>query len=95
MTVLALDTGGLRSLSGLLTEPSLQQAATFLADLVNPGVMEPPGEFDSDKVGGYFDEEGNRISKEEWRKLGRRKAEKEIEGKEIEDGTRCDGQARR
>jgi hypothetical protein len=24
----------------------------------------------------YYDEEGNRISKEEWRELGRRKAEK-------------------
>lgn len=95
MTTLALETGGLRSLSGLFTEPALRQAATFLTDLVKPDVLGPPDEFDPDKVGGYYDEEGKRISKEEWRKLGRRKAEKEIEGKEIEDGARCDGQARR
>ena len=29
----------------------------------------------------YFDEEGNRISKEEWRELGRRKAERRRRGK--------------
>ena len=55
-TALALDTDGLRGISGLPTEPALRQAATFLADLVKPGVPGPPGEFDSYKVGGYFDD---------------------------------------
>jgi hypothetical protein len=50
-----LDTDGLRKISGLPTEPVLRQAATFLADLVKQGVQGPPGEFDPDKVGGYFD----------------------------------------
>ena len=53
---LALDTDRLGGLSGLPTAPALRQAATFLADLVKPGVPGPPGEFDSDKVGGYFDD---------------------------------------
>lgn len=56
MTALALDTGGLRSLPSLPTEPSLRQAVTSLADLVKSGVPDPPGAFDSDKVGGYFDD---------------------------------------
>ncbi len=52
----ALDTDGLRRISGLPTEPALRQAASFLVDLVKPGVPSPPGEFELDKVGGYFDD---------------------------------------
>jgi hypothetical protein len=55
-TALAPDTGRLRRSSDLAVQPALRQAATFLADLVKPGVLGPPGEFDSDKVGGYFDD---------------------------------------
>ncbi len=53
---LALDTDGLRRTSGLPTEPVLRQAATFLADLMKHGVPGLPGGFDSDKVGGYFED---------------------------------------
>jgi len=53
---IALDTDGLRGTSGLPAEPVLRQAATFLADLVKHGVPDLPGGFDSDKVGGYFDD---------------------------------------
>jgi hypothetical protein len=52
----ALDTDKLRRISGLSTEQALRQAATFLADLVKPSGLGPPGEFDFDKVGGYFDD---------------------------------------
>jgi ADP-ribosyltransferase exoenzyme len=52
----ALDTDRLGKLSGLSAEPALRQAATFLADLVKPGASGMPGEFDSDKVGGYFED---------------------------------------
>jgi hypothetical protein len=55
-TALALDTNRLRRIPGLPTEQALRQAATFLADLVKQGVPGPPGEFDPDKVGGYFDD---------------------------------------
>ncbi len=55
-TALAPDTDGLQGISGLPAKQALRQAATFLADLVKPGVPGPPGEFDSDKVGGYFDD---------------------------------------
>ena len=48
----ALDTDRLRRIPGRSTKPALRQAATFLADLLKPGVLGPPGEFDSDKVGG-------------------------------------------
>ena len=56
MAAPALDTDRLRWIPGLSTKPVLRQAASFLADLVKPGVLGPPGEFDSDKVGGYFDD---------------------------------------
>jgi hypothetical protein len=52
----ALDRDRSRRLSYLPAEPALRQAASFLADLVKPGVRTPPGGFDSDKVGGYFDD---------------------------------------
>jgi len=52
----ALETEGLRGTPGLPTEPALRQAATFLVDLVKQGISDPPGEFDLDKVGGYFDD---------------------------------------
>jgi hypothetical protein len=53
---LALDTDGLQGISDLPAEPVLRQAATFLADLVKPGASASPGEFDTDRVGGYFDD---------------------------------------
>ena len=53
---LALDTDKLQRISGLPAKPVLRQAATFLADLVKPGAPDPPGEFDADRVGGYFDD---------------------------------------
>ena len=53
---LALDTDRLRRLSGLPAEPALRQAASLLTDLVKPGASDPPGEFDVDRVGGYFDD---------------------------------------
>ena len=46
----------MRRISGLSTKVVLRQAATFLADLVKPSGLGPPGEIDSDKVGGYFDD---------------------------------------
>ncbi len=46
MTALALDRDRLGSLSGLPKGPALRQAATLLADLVKPGALVPPGEFD-------------------------------------------------
>ncbi len=52
----ALDSDKLRRIPGLSTEPALRQAATFLAGLVNPSILDPPGEFDAEKVGGYFDD---------------------------------------
>jgi len=53
---LTLDTDELQGISGLPAEPVLRQAATFLADLVKPGASDPPGDFDADRVGGYFDD---------------------------------------
>ena len=47
---------GVRRVPGLPAEPALRQAATFLADLVKQDVPVPPGEFDPDKIGGYFDD---------------------------------------
>jgi hypothetical protein len=55
-SALALDTDGLQGISGLHVEPVLRQAATFLTDLVKPGASDPPGEFDADRVGSYFDD---------------------------------------
>jgi hypothetical protein len=52
---LTLDTDTLRRNSDLPVQPALQQAASFLADLVRPDVPGPPGELDPDKVGGHFD----------------------------------------
>ena len=43
----------------------------------------------------YYDENGDRISKEDWLELGRHRAEKESEGKGIEDEAGRDGQAGR
>ena len=57
-TALALDTDRLGSLPDLHAEQALRQAATFLADLVKPGVPGPTDEFDSDNVGGHFDDLG-------------------------------------
>jgi hypothetical protein len=54
-TALALDTDRMRRSSGLPTKPALRQTATFLADLVKPSVQGPPGEFEPDKIGDYFD----------------------------------------
>ena len=42
---LALETNGLERISGLATEPVLQKAATFLADLVEPGGFGTSGGF--------------------------------------------------
>ena len=53
---LALDTDSLGRISGLPAEQALRQAVTFLVDVVKPGVPGPPGEFDADRVGGYFDD---------------------------------------
>jgi hypothetical protein len=55
-------TDRLGSLPDLPTEQALRQAATFLADLVKPAALGPPGEFDSDKVGGQFDDLGEAVS---------------------------------
>ena len=53
-TALALERDGLHGRSGLTAEPVLRQAATFLADLVKPGVSDPPGKFDADRDVGLF-----------------------------------------
>jgi hypothetical protein len=55
-TALSLDTDRMREISGLSKRPVLRQAVTFLAGLVKPGALGPPGEFGPDKVGGYFDD---------------------------------------
>ena len=55
-TALAPDTDRSRRISGLPAEQALRQAATFLADLVKPGVPGLPGEFGSHKVGAHFDD---------------------------------------
>jgi hypothetical protein len=55
-TALAPDTDRLRRTSGLPAEQALRQAATFLADLVKPGVPGLQGEFDPHKVGAHFDD---------------------------------------
>ena len=55
-TALAPDTDGLQGISGLPAKQALRQAATFLVDLMKPGVPGLPGEFDSHKVGGPFDD---------------------------------------
>ncbi len=55
---LAPDADRLRGISGLPAQQALRQAATFLTDLVKPGVPRLPGEFGSHKVGGPFDDLG-------------------------------------
>lgn len=50
-TAPALDTNKLRR-----TGPVLRRAATLLAKLVKPGVPSLPGELDTDRVGGYFED---------------------------------------
>lgn len=52
-TALGLDTDRMREISGLSKRPVLRQAATFLADLMKPSVSEPPGGFDSERIGDY------------------------------------------
>ncbi|MGH3144556.1 MAG: ADP-ribosyltransferase, partial [Rubrobacter sp.] len=55
-TALTLDTDRLRRSSRLPTGPALRQAATLLADLMKLGVQGLSGKFDTNMVGGYFED---------------------------------------
>jgi hypothetical protein len=83
-TALGLDTDRMREISGLSKRPVLRQAATFLADLVKPSVSEPPGGFDSERIGDYF------VDLEEAHGLARRFYEAWVEGLSPEEYSALD-----